>query len=462
MKESNNYVSADSIRTHFYKQGTNQTLRSDLASYGQQDQLTTSAKFVVKECRKRIGQQSALVTDSLSPNDEDLANLVDIVSDSSGEELTHHERQKILASLSSALDDYDILTPLIGNKEINDIIVSSYKDISVQMGRANVQTDLSFPDNETYKSFIENLLKRCGKACTVATPVVDAAPEQNIRACVTHESFSPPGCGPLLTLRISRHRDISLQSLAALELAPDILLSYLAAIVASGKHSILIAGEVGTGKTTLVRALAQQMDDQEAILIIEDTNEIILQRNFVRTLLTREANTEGTGRISPAQAIHTGMRMAMNRIILGEMRSAEAAEAFIDVCASGHAGISTLHARSAKDAISRLELFLARAQGNISTDNIRRQIANAIAVVVYLGLDKENHKRRIMEVVEIGSSSDGVVQISPIFSFRPHQHKAAWYREGGISQFTADLQSNAVKLPLPGNYILNTPSTEAN
>ncbi|MCC6932468.1 MAG: CpaF family protein [Deltaproteobacteria bacterium] len=454
MKDAVNYISAESIKSSFYNQGSKLVASSAISAHSQQEQLTTSAKYIVKECRKRMGQQSALVASSSNPDVEDLANLVKLVENSSGEELTNHERQHILASLSSSLDNYDILTPLINNSDINDIIIRSYKDISVQMGRGNVQTDISFPDHETYKSFIENLLKRCGKACTVATPVVDAAPEQNIRACVTHESFSPPGSGPMLTMRISRHKHISLDSLAGLGLAPDLVLKYLGTVISTGKHSILLAGEVGTGKTTLVRALAQEMDEQEAILIIEDTNEIVLNRNFVRTLLTREANTEGVGRISPAQAIHTGMRMAMNRIILGEMRSAEAAEAFIDVCASGHAGISTLHARSAKDAISRLELFLARAQGNISTENIRRQIANAISVVVYLGLDKETRKRRIMEVVEIGSSSDGVVQVSPMFSYRHYKESPAWLRDGGISQFASLLKAKGINLPLPGNYMV--------
>lgn len=96
------------------------------------------------------------------------------------------------------------------------------------------------------------------------------------------------------------------------------------------------------------------------------------------------------------------MRMAMNRLLLGEMRDAEAAEAFVDVCASGHSGMSTIHARSGRDALARLELFLARRQAAVGESTIKRQIANALSVVVHLGLDPLTKKRRIMEVLEIG------------------------------------------------------------
>ena len=257
----------------------------------------------------------------------------------------------------------------------------------------------------------------------------------------------------MMTLRIARHRQISLEALAHYELAPLPLLEYLAAIVEAGAGTLLIAGEVGTGKTTLVKALSLRIPENEAIVIIEDTHEIVLQRPFVRTLLTREANTEGTGRISPALAIRTGMRMAMNRLLLGEMRDGEAAEAFIDVCASGHSGISTIHARSGRDALSRLELFLLRAQGNVTIDAIRRQIANAVSVVVHLGSDRPSGKRRILEVLEVGAANDGAIQVSPIFRFRNDGTRAQWLRDAGISRFSEKLRERGVAMERNGNTI---------
>ena len=400
--------------------------------------LTSTAKFVTEEAKKRIGHTKARI-DQISPDEEDLYRLVREIEDTEQEELSDRERHAVIAALSASLEHYDILSELIEKPGVNDIIVRSYKDISVQVGRRNIQTDLSFPSYEAYKGFVENLLKRVGKACTLATPVVDAAIDPHVRACVTHQSFSPPGSGPMLTLRIVRHPQVSLESLVCHELAPSLVLEYLAALVESGSATVLISGEVGTGKTTLVKALAARIKPDEAILIIEDTNEVVLDRPFTRTLLTREANTEGAGRINPAMAIRTGMRMAMNRVILGEMRDAETAEAFVDVCASGHAGMSTIHARSARDALSRLELFLLRAQPGVGVETVRREISNAISVVVHLGLDQKDRKRRILQVIEVLSASDGSVQIAPMFSFRIRNSKAEWIRESGISVFNAEL-----------------------
>jgi pilus assembly protein CpaF len=414
--------------------------------------LTPSAKYILREARKRLGEHSAL-KENVMPDESDLLRLVSHVEHNEGEELSDKERTSVVATLSASLDHYDILTPLIENQDINDIIIRSFNDVTVQVGRKNLKTDIRFTDHETYKSFVENLLKRAGKACTAATPVVDAAIDPHIRACVTHESFSPKGSGPMMTLRISRHRHVSLEALAQYEFAPQTVLEYLSTLMEHTDATILIAGEVGTGKTTLVKALAHRIPPEEAILVIEDTHEIDLHRQFVRTLLTREANTEGAGRISPAQAIRAGMRMAMNRVILGEMRDAEAAESFIDVCASGHPGTSTIHAKSARDAVARLELFLARAQGNVTIDTIRRQIANAVSVIVFLDVDRNEQKRRVMEVLEVDSASDGFIQLSPIFRYNAQSSIPEWTRESGVTKFQDILKKSGFIMPEKGSKL---------
>lgn len=432
-------VSAAAIRRSFFDSGDE--LRDSQPRFSKSD-LTPSARYILQRARQQLSRDGV----SSSVEESDLISLVHDIEEDEGEALSDRERTVAVSMLTQSRLDFDLLTPLIEHEEVNDVIVSSYNDISFQIGRVNHQCDIRFPDHATYLSFIENLLKRVGKSCTTATPVVDAALSPHIRACVTHESFSPRGKGPTLTLRVSRHQSLSLGSLASSGLAPHEILEYLRALVQCGRCTMLIGGEVGTGKTTLVRALAQEIHEHEAILTIEDTEELALQRRFVRTLLTRESNTEGAGRISPAQAIHTGMRMAMNRILLGEIRHADTADAFIDVCASGHPGISTIHARSARDAISRLELFLARAQGHIGVDTIRRQIANAISSVVFLGIDQIARVRRIFEVVEVGTSADGIVQLSPIYRLRSLGNEPVWRRDAGVSLF----KSSEVHLSYPG------------
>ena len=444
-------ISADQIRSSFY--GIGSPFDSRPASVAAIN-LTPTARHILRQSRLRLaGRGTGLRS---LPAEAELLELVRGVEGTENESLSEIERTSVIAALESALDDFDILAPLIENPRVNDIIIRSFDDISIQIDRRNFRTDYRFADSETYRSFVENLLKRAGKSCTTSTPVIDAAIGSNIRLCVTHESFSPSGSGPMMTIRIARHSSISLQALTSAELAPRILLEYLEVLVRDCAVTLLVSGEVGTGKTTLIRALAMAIDPAESILIIEDTHEIVLQRPFVRTLLTREANSEGAGRIEPAAAIRTGMRMAMNRLILGEMRDAKAAESFVDVCSSGHSGMSTIHARSARDSLIRLELFLGRAQGLIGSDTIRKEIANSVSVVVHLGVDRIQGKRRIIEILEIASFSDGAIQQIPIFTLTPIHARtdSQWQRNAGISQFDDALRRAGVELPPVGTEII--------
>lgn len=424
-------------------------------------ELTPTARHVLRQARRKLALGAARsagagpAAGKSLPDEAELLRLIRTVEESEKEQLSELERTTVVAALESCLDDFDILTPLIQNPKVNDIIIRSFDDISIQMERRNHRTDYRFTDAETYRSFVENLLKRVGKSCTTSTPVVDAAIGSNIRLCVTHESFSPPGSGPMMTIRVARHSAISLSALETAELAPGAVLSYLETLVRECGATLLVSGEVGTGKTTLIRALAMAIEPDESILIIEDTHEIVLNRPFVRTLLTREANTEGAGRIEPATAIRTGMRMAMNRLILGEMRDARAAESFVDVCSSGHSGMSTIHARSARDSLSRLELFLGRAQGQVGVETIRREIADAVSVVVHLGVDPAAGRRRIMEVIEIASYSDGAIQQLPMFRLANDGQAAGpvWRRGAGVSQFDKQLRAAGIELAPVGTVI---------
>lgn len=442
-------TSAESVRGKYFGQSKCDDLP---LREGRGVAMSSAARFVLKRAYAKLSQERAEGRGPVGGRKgfEDFIRNVELEE---REPLTDAERLLVLEALDSGREQFGLLATLVDNPVVNDIIIRSFDDVSAQCGRKNVQTDIQFPSHSAYVSFVENILRECGKSCTTATPVVDAALGKGIRICVTHESFSPPGSGPMMTVRISRHRDVNLDSLSSTGLAPVAVLDYLRLLTRSGQATILIAGEVGTGKTTLVRALASAIDQHEAILIIEDTHEILLQRSFVRTLITREANTEGAGRIPPAMAIRTGMRMAMNRLILGEMRDSEAAEAFIDVCASGHSGMSTIHARSARDAINRLELFLGRAQPGVGVATLRRQIASAVSVVVYLGVETSDGSRRVKEILELSPQGDGGLGFSPMWNYRGENR---WTRGTGITNFSEIFRSQQFAFPAPGTDVHNS------
>jgi len=346
--------------------------------------------------------------------DESWIQLIARSSEKLGIELTNFERDEILVLLEKDEKPFGLLQGLVDDDRVSDIIVRSLDHITVQQGRRNYRTDLRFANQEEYESYVERLLQRSGCSYSTKKPIADGM-VGSARVHAVHPCLAEGG--PYLTIRLNRFSSVSLEDLKKVELAPKEIFAYLAKLVESGQ-TVLIAGEVGTGKTTLARALGNSIPTDESILVIEDTPEIKLHHPHVRYMRTREANTDGAGKVAPSECIRGGMRMAMNRIIFGEIRDAEASEAFIDVCASGHPGLSTIHGRSAAEAIARLELFLGRAQRGVEERLLKEQVANAVQCVVHIGICKNEQKRKILEVRELGAVADGVMRYREIFRYQ--------------------------------------------
>jgi len=372
-----------------------------------------------------------------SKDSAQLINLVTRVAGRLGLSLTGFERDQIIASIERENRPFGLLQELADDPQVSDIIITNYAKIAVQQGRRNFQTALAFSDQETYENFVERLLQRAGASYSTKRPIADGMIGSFARIHVMHKCLCESG--PYLTIRLNRFSTINVAQLAKYELAPLEILSYLEALVRTGR-TILVVGEVGTGKTTIVRALAASIPQHESILVIEDTAEIRLEHPHVRYVNTREVNTEGEGRVSPSECIRAGMRMAMNRIIFGEIRDAEAAESFIDVCASGHPGLSTIHARSALEAVTRLELFLGRAQGNVSRQVLMDQVVTAVQIICVVDVCRQTGRRRIVEVREIGPVADGVLRQREIFAYAPERGRAAWKVVNKISAHRAVLE----------------------
>jgi pilus assembly protein CpaF len=362
-----------------------------------------------------------------------------------GVQLSSFERDEILSHLESDSRSFGVLQPLVDDPTVSDVIVSSHCKVAIQQGRRSIRTQCRFADQRSYEVFVERLLQRAGTSYSTKQPIADGMVGPLVRIHAVHSSLCDEG--PYLTIRINRFTSVCLADLLRLGLAPQPVLTYLERIVRIGR-TLMVVGEVGTGKTTLARALAGTIPAEEAVLVIEDTPEIRLDHPHVRYITTREANLEGSGRISPAQCIRAGMRMAMNRIIFGEIRDSEAAEAFVDVCASGHPGLSTLHGRSAVDAITRLELFLSRAQRSADKALLGLQVATAVQVVVVVDVCRSTGARRIMEVRELGPVADGVLRQREIFTYRANAGQPQWVVGTKVSAFREKLerQPGAFKL----------------
>lgn len=390
--------------------------------------LTPVLVHVLQEVQRELG---LLVGNAEGRRESvDRVRLIDDVASRIGLELTRFERDEILKSLEQDDRPFGILQELVDDPEISDIIITNYAKVAVQQGRRNYTTGLRWSTAEAYEAFVERLLHRAGSVFSTKKPIADGSIGGFARIHAVHSSLCESG--PYVTIRLNRFASVSVEDLVAKGLAPLPVLKYLEKTLVGG-CTAMIVGEVGTGKTTLARALASAIPENESILVIEDTPEIKLEHPHVRYLTTREANIDGAGRVTPSECIRAGMRMAMNRIVFGEIRDAEAAEAFIDVCASGHPGLSTIHARSAAEALGRLELFLGRAQRGAGRDILSEQISTALHVVVFVDLCRETGRRRIMEVREIGAVADGVVRQREIFRYRVQQGEPGWQMVNRVS-----------------------------
>jgi pilus assembly protein CpaF len=380
--------------------------------------FSASMLLVLEEVQRELARQAASETAV-----QGLDTLVQQVALRVGYQLNPLECDAIVAQCLEDGRPFGPLQELVHSPQVSDIIVSDYLHVAVQCGRRTIGSDVTFPSQLAYEQFVERLLRQAGAAYSTKRPIADGVIGGFARVHAVHRSLC--GTGPYLTIRLNRFPTVTVDQLVTSGMAPREVLAYLESAIRAGL-TVLVVGEVGTGKTTLARALAACIPAHESILVIEDTPELKLSHPQVRSITTRDANFEGEGRVCPSECIRAGMRMAMNRIVFGEMRDAEAAESFIDVCASGHPGLSTLHARSALEAITRLELFLGRAQRGVGRSTLLEQIVTAVQIVVFVDVCRQTGLRRIMEVREIGPVADGVVRHREIFSYQQIGAEVSW------------------------------------
>lgn len=420
-------------------------LRSSQTTRGK---LSPLASTIMREARRELGNDYNLqnVTDSSQVVSEaKISQAVDKVLKRRGEALDDIERANIIIHLQKDLMGWGVLQPLIDNREVTDIHVYDHQTVVLQRGKVSETTGLHWPNQAAYVSFIDRLLLRLGKSLSTQQHTVDASFPNGIRICAIHESVCGSR-GPYLSIRVPRIMEVSLESLVTYQVAPPLIVNYLAALIRSCQCTVMVAGETGTGKTTMIKCLGTQFGADESIVAVEDTPELNFQHGYFRSLVSRPANTEGVGEVTLQEHIKTTLRMTPTRVILGEMRTPYAAEAFLESAQTGHVGMSTIHARNARETLVRLESLLGRAQKSVSVDIIRQQIALAVDCVVWMFREKGSGKPRVGEVIEVGHFVEGQIQVRPMFKLIKTGDRPVWRVESWSSNFDEILAENGIFL----------------
>ncbi|NJD01904.1 MAG: CpaF family protein, partial [Ruminiclostridium sp.] len=325
-----------------------------------------------------------------------------------------NEKREIIDAVFNSMRRLDILQPIIDDKEVTEIMVNGPDAVFVEKEGRISGLNVRFESCEKLEDVIQSIVSRTNRTVNESAPIVDARLPDGSRVNIVLRPVALNG--PIMTIRKFPSSPLSMEQLVNMESltreAADVLCSLVKA-----RYNIFICGGTGSGKTTFLNALAGYIPGDERIVTIEDSAELQINNieNLVR-LETRNANTEGKGQITIRELIRTSLRMRPERIIVGEVRGAEALD-MLQAMNTGHDGsISTGHANSPSDMLSRLETMVL-SSAPLPLEAIRRQIASAIDIMIHLSRMRDR-SRRVLSISEVAGYMDGQIVLNPLYEFR--------------------------------------------
>lgn len=347
--------------------------------------------------------------------DEELTELIyEVLQEVSQEEYLPLDQKTMLGKeLFNAFRKLDLLQEFLEDDDITEIMINGTQNIFIEKAGRISQSDKRFLSADKLEDVIQQIVAGSNRLVNEASPIVDARLADGSRVNVV----LPPVAlnGPIVTIRKFAKEVITMNKLMEWQSINSEVSGFLASLVAAG-YNIFISGGTGSGKTTFLNALSQYIPKNERIITIEDNAELQIQniKNLVR-LEARNANVEGTGEVTIRDLIKSALRMRPDRIIVGEVRSAEAID-MLQALNTGHDGsLSTGHANSPKDMISRLETMVLMGM-DLPLPAIERQIASGLDIIVHLGRLRDK-SRKVLEVTEVLGYWDGQIHLQTIYRY---------------------------------------------
>jgi pilus assembly protein CpaF len=302
---------------------------------------------------------------------------------------------------------------LIDDPSVTEIMINSHDEIFVERDGRVTQESVKFESDEKLDQIIKRIVGKVNRVVNESSPIVDARLLDGSRVNVV----LPPIAlrGPTMTIRRFPEKPVTIQDLIKWGSLPKEISDFLEKLVIS-RHNIFIGGGTGSGKTTFLNVLSNFIPKDERIITIEDSAELQIKNvpNLV-SMETRNANTEGKGEITIRDLIKTSLRMRPDRIVVGEVRGPEALD-MLQAMNTGHDGsLSTGHANSVTDMLSRLETMVLSG-ATLPVEVIRKQISSAIDIMIHLGRLRDK-SRKVLEITEVLHVKEGEIQLNPLFEF---------------------------------------------
>src|SRR6266581_2653811 len=335
--------------------------------------------------------------------------------------LTREERRQIIREITDDILGYGPLENFLRDDSVTEVMVNAYDRIYVErLGKID-RTDAAFVDNAHLLRIIDKIVSQVGRRVDEASPMVDARLPDGSRV----NAIIPPLAlkGPTLTIRKFARDPYTMNDLVSFGSVSPKAAQFLAACV-KGKLNVLISGGTGTGKTTTLNAMSAFIPGDERIVTIEDAAELQLQQEHVITLESRPPNIEGQGEIRIRELVRNALRMRPDRIIVGEVRGAETLD-MLQAMNTGHEGsLTTIHANSPRDALSRLETLVLTAGVDLPLRAIREQISSAFDLLIQIARLVDG-SRRITHVTEVLRMESDVITLQEVFLARPPDEETA-------------------------------------
>jgi pilus assembly protein CpaF len=328
--------------------------------------------------------------------------------------LNLNEREKIFTEVLDEVLGLGPLEPFLKDPTVSDILVNTFKQIYVERFGKLEPTDGRFKDDAHLIKIIDKIVSPVGRRIDESTPMVDARLADGSRV----NAIIPPLAldGPILSIRRFAVNPLELDDLINYQTLVPQIRDILQGIV-KAKLNVLISGGTGSGKTTLLNVLSRFIPENERIVTIEDAAELQLKQEHLVRLETRPPNIEGKGEVIQRDLVRNSLRMRPDRIIVGEVRGAEAFD-MLQSMNTGHDGsLTTIHANSARDALIRLETMVAMANFDIPSEFLRRFISSAIDIIIQVARLADG-RRKLVSLQEITGMEGNVITMQEIFSFR--------------------------------------------
>jgi len=327
--------------------------------------------------------------------------------------LSAAQRQQIIRCIEDDVMGLGPLEPLLADKSISDILVNGPHNVYVERRGKLERTEVRFSDNRHLMGVIDRIVSAVGRRVDESSPMVDARLADGSRV----NAIIPPLAldGPMLSIRRFAVELLTVEDLINLGSMTEAASKVLRAVV-KNRMNVLVSGSTGAGKTTLLNLLSSYIPHDERIVTIEDSAELQLQQPHVVRLETRPPNIEGKGEVAARELVRNSLRMRPERIIVGEVRGGEALD-MLQAMNTGHDGsLTTIHANTPRDALSRIENMVAMTGIQFGMKGLRSQIASAIDVVVQIER-MEDGRRRLVSIQEINGMEGDIITMSELFAF---------------------------------------------